>query len=63
MNWRDTVERTKSDNPGLPFKVVLRKAGETYRTPQNDSKKTKVVAKKIDKAKTKTADLASSFSY
>ena len=31
MNWKETVNHTKSQNPGVSFKEVLKKAGETYR--------------------------------
>ena len=34
MNWRDTVNNTKTQNPGLPFKDVLRKSSEAYRAPK-----------------------------
>ncbi len=41
MNWRDTVSNTKTQNPGISFKEVLRKAGETYRNSRTeDTKKT-----------------------
>ena len=33
MTWRETVNATRTENPGIPFKEVLKKASETFRTP------------------------------
>ncbi len=39
MNWRDTVLQTTTQNPGLPFKDVLRKSSEAYRAPKAETAK------------------------
>ncbi len=38
MNWKETVNHTKSQNPGVYFKEVLKKAGETYRKGDKTNK-------------------------
>ncbi len=33
MAWRECVNSTRSENPGLPSKEVLKKASENFRKP------------------------------
>ncbi len=33
MTWRETVNATKAENPGIPFKEVLKKTSVVFRNP------------------------------